>query len=293
MKNHSFIFIYATTACIGSAMVGCTLDSAVTADVVVEGSRGDVFSMADSGMAVDVLLPVDIGVDSADASRCRRNSDCDDSIICTIDECDFNTGACMNRPNLERCECDADCHVDTRGVGGMPFDDSGRRGVEFDMAANGLLVRDNRRRPDYLWIPSTIDGTLSKWSAETEREEGRYLVGLSAADCAPAAVGLCNGLSRVVVDGAGNAYGASRAFGRQGTITKVFEARESCIDRNMNGVIETSTGPMDVLPNGTDECVAWIRPVGPVNAVLRSLSIDRGDALNPDGYVWVGGCAAT
>jgi hypothetical protein len=54
-------------------------------------------------------------------------------------------------------------------------------------------------------------------------------------------------------------------------------------------MIDTSSGPADVRPYGQDECVVWTTNVGTVNAVLRSIATDRGDAANPFGYVWVAG----
>jgi sugar lactone lactonase YvrE len=146
---------------------------------------------------------------------------------------------------------------------------------------------------DYLWIPNTNESTLSKWDARTGQEIARYRVGLESGEC----VGRCchnNGCnmpSRIVVDGHGDAYIASRGFAMQGTVSKIAGNARDCVDRDGNGVIDTSAGPMDLRPFGQDECVLWTSNVGPVNAVLRSLAIDRGDESARDGYPWVGSCA--
>jgi sugar lactone lactonase YvrE len=160
------------------------------------------------------------------------------------------------------------------------------------MAAGGLVVRAMARNTDYLWIPNTNESTLSKWDATTATELGRYRVGLPAGEC----VGRCcheNGCnmpSRTVVDGAGDAYVASRGFAMQGSVSKIAADRRDCVDRNMNGMIDTSTGPMDVKPFGQDECVLWTAPVGPPGVLLRSIAIDKGDEMNPQGTPWVGSC---
>jgi streptogramin lyase len=175
------------------------------------------------------------------------------------------------------------------------FSDTGRMGVDYDMASGGLIVRASPRMSDYLWVPNTGESTVSKWDATTEREVARYRVGLAAGECRGQCCydSGCNQVSRVVVDGQGNAYAANRAFDMQGSVTKMVAERVDCIDRNMNGVIETSTGPMNLLPYGADECVAWTANVGDPNAVLRSITIDRGDEMFPEGYAWVGGCSNT
>ena len=64
-------------------------------------------------------------------------------------------------------------------------------------------------------------------------------------------------------------------------------------------MIDTSTGAADVraytiaagmgMGQPADECVLWTANVGTSDAVLRALAIDRGDAMRPNGYVWVGG----
>jgi streptogramin lyase len=171
----------------------------------------------------------------------------------------------------------------------------GRTDVTLDLVVNGLVVRASEQVSDYLWVPNTGESTVSKWDAGLQREVARYRVGLFAGECPGSCcyTAGCNQVSRLVVDGFGNAYAANRGFSMQGTITKIAPDRAHCVDRNMNGVIDTSTGPMDLRPYGGDECVLWTAPVGQFDAVLRSITIDRGDALHPEGYPWIGGCVRT
>ncbi len=268
---------------------------------------GDVMSVTDvpSGAIVDsgvvvadtgvVITPADVPTGRPDVPnplRCSNNMQCDDRVDCTIDECNFANGTCLHRPDLSRCECDPGCHLERiGGMGGRMFGEMGRMGVDFDGPSGGLVVRANPRTSDYLWVPNTNENTLSKWDAVAEREVARYRVGIPCGG-APGNFG-CNALSRVVVDSQGNAVAANRAFDVQGTIDKIAAERVDCIDRNMNGVIDTSTGPMDVRPYLQDECHLFNAAVGPVNAVLRSVTIDKGDEMFPEGYIWVGGCANT
>jgi streptogramin lyase len=207
---------------------------------------------------------------------------------------DDNCNGMIDEGALNACgSCDPSCRQQvTGGMGGMPFNDPGRRGVEFDPMAGGLLVRAQSRMGDYLWIVNTNESTLSKWDAVLGTEIARYRVGLAAGECRGQCchVGGCNMPSRTVVDGFGDAYIANRAFSMQGTVTKIAADRRDCVDRNGNGMIDTSAGAADVRPFGQDECVLWTSNVGYGNAVLRSIAIDRGDAAAPQGYPWVGTC---
>src|SRR5690606_37748114 len=44
---------------------------------------------------------------------------------------------------------------------------------------------------------------------------------------------------------------------RSGSVIMIATRIEDCVDQNNNGMIETSQGPDDILPWGTDECVLW------------------------------------
>ncbi len=230
--------------------------------------------------------------------------DCDDhdpnrsSLLAEVcNGIDDNCDGRVDEGVLNACgTCDAVCRrVLTGSMGGAPFDPARQHGVEFDPVQMGLLVRGRAASGDYLWIPNTAESTVSKWDATTATELGRYRVGLAVGQCMGACCHQfgCNMASRTVVDGVGDAYVASRGFAMQGTVTKVAAERRDCVDRNGNGVIDTSTGPRDVRPYGTDECVLWTTPVGPVNALLRALAIDRGDGNTPGGYPWVGSCGGS
>jgi hypothetical protein len=180
----------------------------------------------------------------------------------------------------------------TVGQGGSEFDARYARGVGFDRQAGGMVVSIDAQQATDLWLVNTAESTISRWdpTSDPPEELGRYRVGLPAGECPGECCWAdgCNMPSRVAIDSDGNAYIASRGFQFQGTVTKIAAQLNECIDRNNNGRIDTSRDGVP-LDYDADECVLWTQPVGERNAVLRALTIDIGDAENPDGYVWVGG----
>jgi streptogramin lyase len=167
----------------------------------------------------------------------------------------------------------------------MDFPEAGRRGVDWDEPSMGLIVRADARRGDYLWVPNTGESTLSKWDAATGTEIAKYHVGLAAHRMTAT-----NSPSRVVVDGHGNCFVATRGLGVVGTVTKIAGDLRDCVDRNMNGMIETSRSRTEILAPGEDECVLWSTSVGPANGLLRALAIGPGTEDEPGGSVWAGVC---
>ncbi|MDP3279135.1 MAG: hypothetical protein Q8Q09_28340, partial [Deltaproteobacteria bacterium] len=193
------------------------------------------------------------------------------------------------------------------GTMGSPFGDGTLRGLTDDPMAGGITPSGmvSTTTANFLWIVNVNESSISKWDANMATELARYRVGIPAGECVNQCCHAngCNMPSRVVVDGNGDVYIANRAFGMQGTVTKIAGDRRDCIDRNGNGMIDTSTGATNVLPftiaagmgmgQPADECVLWTANVGPVNDVLRALAIDRGDATSPNGSPWVGNCNGT
>jgi len=215
-----------------------------------------------------------------------------------IEVCDFIDNDCDGDTDegvRSTCDnCDPTCNA--QNPGGDPddptggFEPTGFVSVEFSEEAGGIIIQTvTTLTVNHLWIPNTAESTLSKWDATTGTEIGRYKVGLVAGECPGSCCwsAPCNQPSRVVVDGRGDAYIANRGFGMQGTVTKIISDLDRCFDRNSNGTIETSTSNIP-LDWDTDECVAYTASVGGIDAVLRAIAIDRGDATHPEGYPWVG-----
>lgn len=167
-----------------------------------------------------------------------------------------------------------------------------------------------------LWIANAGEDTVSKIDTETPSmpvpsggcEVARYRTGFGPAGVAGAFVPFPHGAfsgpapSRTTVDLDGNVYVANRHFdGKPAEVVKVLT--DGFIDRNGNGVIDTSTdadgncqiGPAEILPledsNGNgfiedseiqDERIAWIVQVGTAGGIGRSLCIDTA------GTIWLG-----
>lgn len=103
--------------------------------------------------------------------------------------------------------------------------------------------------------------------------------------------GNCPG--RVAVDTKGDVWIVNRAFGSQGSLSKFSGSLNHCIDRNNNGVIDTSNdkngdGIIDMNPaNGeyfgqNDECILTTIAVGAINGLPRGVAVDK------RGKIWVG-----
>jgi hypothetical protein len=243
---------------------------------------------------------------------CREGTapDCTDDDVCTQDLCDEEADVCAHPAPEEICnevdddcdgeidegvqstcgDCDVTCQGERIGQFGRDWDADGLDGARVDEDRGGVVITVSIRENDWLWIPNTARSTLSRWDPDGVVEVSRYRVGLPEGECAGQCCHEygCNMPSRVVVDGRGDAYVANRGFDMQGTVTKVAGSLEDCVDRNNNGLIDTSTSD-ELLDYGEDECVLYTVPVGEHFALLRGLAIDGGDETFPQGYVWVGG----
>lgn len=171
------------------------------------------------------------------------------------------------------------------GGGGIKLDvgtnDAGL-GPGGDCPGGGGGGNDGDVEFSLIWIANSPEGTVSKIDTMTGVELARYYTGPT------------NGLddpSRTSVNLAGDVAVTNRAGG----ITKFAAREDDCIDANGNGTIETSTGPTDVLPFGSDECVLWHVPLpgGETNQQgPRPTAWDAGPNHNPCApnafRVWVG-----
>ena len=99
----------------------------------------------------------------------------------------------------------------------------------------------------YLWVANTDQGSISKVNTMTLVEEARYFADSSQSGAAST--------SRTSV----NIDGHFVVVSNRGTgwVTKVAASLGDCVDKNGNGMIETSQNKDDILPWGADECVLW------------------------------------
>jgi hypothetical protein len=148
-----------------------------------------------------------------------------------------------------------------------------------------------------MWIANAGEDTVSKFDTTNNVELARYRTwfgptgqagsrGIHGAYSGPAP-------SRTAVDIDGNAYVLNRFFeNKRPVLIKILT--EGFIDRNGNGVMDTSSSPTPLAMadlNGndqidpteiTDERIAWAAQVGSQNGLGRSLCIGT------DGNLWVG-----
>jgi hypothetical protein len=147
----------------------------------------------------------------------------------------------------------------------------------LDIEADNLAVSPETFVYPYMWIANSIESTISKVDTRTNTEVGRYRTGQQG--------GANHNPSRTTVDKDGNVWVGNRDNSR--TVVKIAGNINDCIDRNGNGIFDTSTGPNDIKNWGDsgpeDECVLlytkhwWVSSTGP-----RALAVDN------EGYIWVG-----
>ncbi|HEX8697572.1 MAG TPA: choice-of-anchor A family protein, partial [Myxococcaceae bacterium] len=107
----------------------------------------------------------------------------------------------------------------------------------------------------------------------------------------------CNSPSRTAVDGHGNAFAVNRAVcSNSASVTKYAGTLSACVDRNGNGVIETSS---DVNGNGliemnatefkgqADECILFTKNFAAPG------DLGRGAAVDADQNLWVSGFSSS
>jgi len=149
-----------------------------------------------------------------------------------------------------------------------------------DCMSGGGMMGENTF--SIIWIANTPEGTVSKIDTKTGTELGRYYTGPTNGDDDP---------SRTAV----NLEGDAAVSNRGGGIVKFASENVRCIDRNANGMIETSGGAGDVRPFGEDECMLWHKPTpadGDNRHGPRPTAWDAGAGDDPcmtgDDRLWIG-----
>jgi hypothetical protein len=243
----------------------------------------------------------------------------DPEVVCLIPGQDPGlVGSCRQGRSLcvdnvyAACELVPNVYCSNVGVSSGDFDitDDNSDNVSLGPEGEIVLVPDVKEVDfGFLWIANTGENTVSKVDIETGREVARYAsvrgsgsLGIPGVPSPGAFDGdqqnCGNCPSRTAIDFEGDAFVANRAFDQQGTVTKFANDPVRCVDRNGNGVIDTSTdldgdGIINVSDAGeflgeSDECIIWTVPVGNNNGVPRGLAIDAGGPDGEAGNVWVG-----
>jgi hypothetical protein len=92
----------------------------------------------------------------------------------------------------------------------------------------------------YMFVAQTYEGWVLKLDTETGKQLARYET-VRLADCPTCDPSRQTWYpSRIIVDFEGDMYIANRAFSYQGSISKIAGSESGCLDRNKNGVIDTS-----------------------------------------------------
>lgn len=160
----------------------------------------------------------------------------------------------VSDPSLPGGVCGAGCEGQVFGEGGEPFDPDRADSAGLGLDENGALVLRGASGTGskYIWIANTGENTVSKINVDTYVEEARYLLDSGV----PSGTGPNYGVdpSRTSVNLAGDAFVGSRAGS---ALTRISSLGEDCPDTNGDGMVTTSTGAMDVLPWGRDDCVLW------------------------------------
>ena len=136
----------------------------------------------------------------------------------------------------------------------------------------GLLERHD------IWVPNSDEDTVSRWDTRTGRELARYWIGENP--------------SRTAVDLDGNVWIGNRG---DGIVTHIFGDPDRCIDRNEDGVIQTSRdlNGDGIITGGellseargdalADECVHCQVRVGTATDLVRGVGVDA------ENHAWVG-----
>lgn len=175
-------------------------------------------------------------------------------------------------------------------------------GLVVDPDDGALVLGTVERNTRGVWVANSSQGKLHRLDPETAREVGRFpTVRRSPANNARPWNEGCNWRdrgncpSRTAVDQNYDVYVANRAFGNQGTVTKIAASERDCRDLNGDGIIQTSR---DINGNGridegtaeflgeNDECLLWTAAVGSGYSLPRALTIGTSDFGGGD--PWVG-----
>ena len=154
-----------------------------------------------------------------------------------------------------------------------------------------------------VWATNYLYGWVVRIDSQTGKQTSRFDSSLQFINGLPtgapppneycnfSSTGNCPG--RVTVDTNGDVWIINRAFGKQGTLSKFSGNLAHCIDRNNNGVIDTSfdannDGQISVVAGAgeyfgqNDECILTTIKIGPVNSYPRGVAVDK------RGKIWAG-----
>lgn len=152
--------------------------------------------------------------------------------------------------------------------------------LKLPVRASSAAVEDTF---PFIWVANSGENTISKIDTRTGQELGVYRTAPAGQSANP---------SRTTVDQDGNVWVGNR---NSNTIVKVgLREFGQCVDRNSNGVIDSSTGRADIKPwtgadvtGAEDECI--LKYVALTAPGVSTPSDIRTVAIDPQNNVFVGG----
>ncbi len=178
--------------------------------------------------------------------------------------------------------CASVCILNAGDRGGEPLDpgEAGEGGLT-EAPGGGVTLSTRSEVIPFIWVANSAANTVSRLDTTTGREVGRYA--------------LCTDPSRTAVDLFGDGLVSCRGDGR---VAKIAISRADCVDRNGNGVIDTSADDsgdgviQDLERRANDECILWnVQPDGPGSSNCNSSGTTgcaRAAGVDRDNHVWVG-----
>ncbi len=225
--------------------------------------------------------------DSGFVARRARGLDCNDLDERTnpgaAEVCNGNDDNCNDQTDegvLSPCGgCSQVCLFNVGSRGDEPLDPVATNdGGLVPATGGGITLSSNSVSIPFIWIANSSANTVSRLNTQNGREVGRYNV--------------CTDPSRTAVDLFGDGIITCRGDGR---IAKIAIVENDCIDRNNNGVIDTSrdTNNNGLIETGemvtNDECVLWnVRPDGQFSGCSTTAGCARAAGVDRDNHVWVG-----
>ncbi len=188
------------------------------------------------------------------------------------------------------------------------LDDDGALTLSRDEAqAHAVWVANTGDLDDHSDLPVYARGSVSKLDSKTNRELARYISVLPSMVSGVDMGGSTPNPSRTAVDQRFDAYVANRAHNQntssQATVTKYANELRDCVDRNMDGMIQTShdengDGQISVDPDdpqtaleffgADDECILWTVTVGEKGEWARALAVGIAPPDGDVGDIYVG-----
>jgi hypothetical protein len=244
--------------------------TAVTDGTTSAGTDSTTSAGTDTTDSTTSAGTTDTGVDTM-GPECVQDSDCPGDFVCLNEMC---------QPPPPECVIDEDCGDPEKYCGDGKCIDKCKPG---DMMGGGGMVEDS-----YIWVPSQDSGQVSKIDTLTLVELARYRTGAAGGTDSPSRTAVSADGRFVIVNNRGT-----------GRVTAFAARLSDCVDRNNNGLIETSPNKDTVLAWGADECMiytlvlpnwggSWERGPRGVTWTVGTWNDDPNVCAFEDPKVWVG-----